>query len=91
MTFIERPAAPNDPGAPFTQMAERIERNATGARFGGAVVIVPPEGGGEPIEVLFLDQAADAAMFWSTVRTKITAVLDALADKERQGGWGGRR
>jgi hypothetical protein len=90
MTFIERPAA-NDPADPFTKMATRIAHNTEGARFGGAVVIVPPDGGGEPIEILFLDQAADAALFWSTVRTKITAVLEALAEKERQGGWQGRR
>ena len=35
-------------------MAAMIELNAD-VVFGGAVVIIPPENGGEPIELLILD------------------------------------
>lgn len=86
MELIERPA--NDPAQPFRQMADRIAHNAEAAKFGGAVVIVPPEGGGDQIEVLFLDQAADAALFWSTLKSKVQMVLEQLADREKQAGWG---
>ena len=89
MTFIERPV-PNDPADPFLKMATRIAHNTEGARFGGAVVIVPPDGGGEPIEILFLDQAADAAVFWSILSAKIRTVIDDLDAKSKQ-GWQGRR
>ncbi len=44
--------APGSPSHRLCRMAEHINRNA-GATFGGAVVIIPPDQGGEPVEILF--------------------------------------
>lgn len=56
-----------DRAALFTKMAEAIERNKDGA-FGGAFVIVPPEGAA--VEVLILDPKQDPAQFWAGIETK---------------------
>ena len=70
------------PDVAFSAMAQRIIHNAESV-FGGAVVIVPPANGGEPIEMLVLDQAGDAAQFWGTINTRIAIVLDKLKDEQR--------
>lgn len=73
---------------PFHEMARAIEHNA-GQGFGGAVVIVPPQGGGEPIELLMLDSKGDVAQFFSTIQTRIQLLLQDLQDKSRiSGGFG---
>jgi len=74
----------------FKNMAARIEHNAD-SKFGGAVVIYPPDEGGDPIEVLLLDQASDPVMFWQTVQSRIAIVLETLKDKQRQSAAFGRR
>lgn len=73
---------------PFTKMAQRIEHNSD-AKFGGAVVIVPPVG--EQIELLMLDEAADAAQFWGTLKTRIQFALDKLEEQQRTAQGFGRR
>lgn len=75
---------------PFKKMAERIEHNAD-ATFGGAVVIIPPLNGGDPIELLMLDSAGSAAQFWSTLKTRIQIVLDELEQKQRMTAGFGHR
>jgi hypothetical protein len=66
----------------FTEMAARIEHNQP-AEFAGAAVIVPPAGGGEPIEILILDKSADSAVqFWATIMARGKQVLEAV-DQER--------
>lgn len=76
--------------APFSEMARSIEHNA-GQGFGGAVVIVPPAGGGEPIELLMLDSSGDVAQFFSTVQSRIAIRLQLLDDKQRIAGGVGFR
>lgn len=66
----------------FRDMADRIEHNAR-ETFGGAVVIVPPIGGGDTIEFLMLGSKPDLAQFYSTVTTKITVALNELQEKAR--------
>ena len=66
---------------PFTRMAERIDRNETD--FGGGAVIVPPTG--EPIEILFLDPAADEAQFWGAVQARVAMMIAGLDTRQRQG------
>jgi hypothetical protein len=61
----------------FRKMADRIEHNAD-AGFGGACVFVPPSGGGEPIEILMIDNGANPAQFYSTVATRIQLTLDQI-------------
>lgn len=53
----------------FRKMAERIDHNAD-SRFGGAAVIVPPQQGGDVIELLILDEKGDPAQFWGTILTR---------------------
>ena len=47
--------------ARFRRMADAIEKNEN---FGGAFVVVPPEGAGESVQTLLLDPTPDPAQFW---------------------------
>jgi hypothetical protein len=76
--------------APFEAMKDRIVHNA-GSTFGGAAVIVPPEGGGEPIELLMLDAKGDPAQFWGSIASRIQIVLANLQDQQRNQVGFGRR
>jgi hypothetical protein len=72
-------------------MADRIDHNAPMAPdtpnvlFGGAAVIIPPNNGGKPVELLILDASSDPAQFWATVMTRIKLVVDEIETKSRQG------
>lgn len=79
--LVEKPETPSR-SAPFTEMARALEHNK-GQGFGGAVVIIPPDGGGESIELLLLDSRGDPAQFWATVKTRIDIRLSELDDKRR--------
>lgn len=79
-----------DRSEPFYQMKERLDRNGA-ETFGGAFVIVPPEGGGEPIETLILDSKQDLAQFWNAVITKCQIMLADVEQKQRTGQGFGRR
>lgn len=68
--------------APFTRMAEAIERNKA-AGFGGAFVIVPPANGGTVVETLILDASQDPAQFWALLQTKCTTQLAELDAAQR--------
>lgn len=73
-----------DYAEPFSQMAERIKRNpAPGSTYGGSFVIIPPPGGGEPMETLILDASADPAQFLMWLSAKITNELEKLKDQAR--------
>jgi len=72
----------------YRLMADRIDHNADAA-FGGACVIIPPAGGGEPIEFILLDLKSNPAQFWSTISTKITLVLEEM--KQPQGPFARQR
>jgi len=61
----------------FRVMAEKIEHNQ-GSAFGGAIVILPPAQGGDPVAYLSLDEAGDPVLFWSTVRTQVEQALEKL-------------
>lgn len=78
----------SDNSISFTKMARRITHNED-AKFGGAVVIVPPFG--DPIELLMLDGAGDQAQFWSTILSRIQVVMQNLQEKERVASTFGRR
>lgn len=72
------------------RMAARIDHNAETSTFGGAVVIIPPDQGGEPVEILILDSQGDAAQFWSIVTHRVQTAITVL-DKQMQTGFGARR
>ena len=71
-----------DPSVHFQVMAQRIIHNA-GATFGGAAVIIPPAGGGVPIEVIVLDDQADVIQFYALVQARIARNVDVLEDRQR--------
>ncbi len=73
---------------PFTTMAEAITHNA-GSTFGGAVVIVAPDG--TRIETLMLDASGEIAQFWSTIKTRVEIVIANLQDQQRVAQSYGRR
>lgn len=68
----------------FTTMAERMSLNGHDS-FGGAFVIIPPIGGGEPIETMILDSKQDLAQFWNAVITKCQIMLADVEQKQRAG------
>ena len=74
----------------FRKMAERIDHNKD-AGFGGACVFVPPQGMGDPIEILILDTGSEAAQFYSTVATRIQLTLDKLQNQNQASSVFGRR
>ncbi|MDE2097110.1 MAG: hypothetical protein KGL39_07680 [Patescibacteria group bacterium] len=73
----------------FRKMAERIDANAD-AGFGGAFVIVPPEGGGDPASTMIIDPTSDPTAFWSFLKTKAEISLDAMQREaqRRSKAWG---
>jgi hypothetical protein len=75
----------HDHAARFRAIADKIDLNGS-ADFGGAYVIVGPEG--TSIDLLMLDGKANPAVFWSTVQTRVQIVLAEIADAERSGGMG---
>ncbi len=75
---------------PFFMMRERINKNDD-SPFGGACVIVPPQGGGDVISYLSLDQGQDPVLFWSTVRSQVELTLEKLTKNNQVAQTFGRR
>ena len=74
----------------FRKMADRIELNKESG-FGGACVISPPQGAGDPIEILMLDNSADLAQFFSTVATRVQRAVDEASNNSALASGFGRR
>lgn len=72
------------------QMADRIDLNADTSTFGGAIVIIPPEQGGNSIELLLLDSQGDPGQFWSVVTHRVQTAITEL-DQARNMGFGVKR
>lgn len=70
----------SDRSVPFAAMAERIKANA-GDAFGGAFVIVAPDG--SLLSTLILDPSSNPAMFWGTIKGKADIALSELEQQER--------
>jgi len=68
--------------AQFRTMADRIDHNQ-GSTFGGAAVIMPPDNGGDPVELLIIDAKADPAQFWGTILTRAQMEVQKLQDKSQ--------
>lgn len=86
--LVEQPKF--DPAKHFAAMAERIKLNE-GQTFGGAVVVVPPENGGEPIEILMLDNQADLTQFYATITSRVQRSVNEVDVKQRQQQGFGRK
>lgn len=64
----------------YRLMAAKIELNGTES-FGGAFVVTPPKGAGDPIETLILDNQQDPLQFWKLLMEK---AKDMVTDLEIQ-------
>lgn len=67
----------------FLRVAEEIDRNVASG-FGGAFVVVPPAGAGNPLATVILDARQDGMTFWMMLKTKCDAELSVLAAQQRQ-------
>jgi hypothetical protein len=67
----------------FLKVAEEIDRNVASG-FGGAFVVVPPAGAGNPLATVILDARQDGTTFWLMLKSKCDAELQLLAAQERQ-------
>lgn len=72
----------NEHAKPFRDMADSIMHNASNG-FGGALVIVPPDGGGKAVSVLLLDNANDAAQFWGLIGPKAQIALAEITQQQK--------
>lgn len=75
--------AKKSPADAFEEMARRIRHNSD-SPFGGAVVIVPPEGGGDVVNVLLLDATTRVADFWSMLSSRIQSEVAEIDAKQQQ-------
>lgn len=66
----------------FEDMAAQIRLNRS-AKFGGAILAIPP-GDGEPFESIMFRQE-EPAIFWSTIQTLAKIALEAAEKLNRQG------
>lgn len=80
-----------DVAAALRRMADHVDRNRDANSFGGIAVIVPPSGGGDPIEVFILDSRGDVGQFYATIQSRITMRLSDLQDQQRVNQGFGRR
>ena len=74
--------------ARFRRMADAIEKNEN---FGGAFVVVPPEGAGESVQTLLLDPTPDPAQFWQMLLTKCQIQIAEIEMAKRTNQSFGRR
>jgi hypothetical protein len=91
MSFTDQAPPPRPkPADHFRRMAESIERNPAEG-FGGALLIVPPDGE-QPVEILLIGGTPDAARFWGLTQSTVKIELDKLDERQRgqQAGWPSR-
>ena len=79
--LVEDKAATLAAALAFQRMTDRINKNRD-ADFGGAVVIFPPENGGDPVDMLMFTKQAPAA-FWILLKTMVEARIVEL-DRSNQ-------
>lgn len=69
----------------FDQMAAQIRLNK-GGNFGGAFVLVPPVGFGQPVDGLILNSANAAMMFWANLKIIVDDTLVQMKEQQRLQG-----
>ncbi len=74
---MDEPTGVVDLAKPFQEMAERITKNRSES-FGGAFVIVPPTGAGEPMQAVTFNTGTDPAAFWMLLQAQINVTLENL-------------
>ena len=82
MTDEPQPDPAEERAALFDQMAAQIRLNKD-AKFGGAFLMVPPDG--EPFSSLMLNQD-QPSIFWAAVQTLANMALSTLEQAQRKFG-----
>ena len=79
----------SDPKEFFEAMARRIERNDL-AEFGGAMLIVPPNG--DPIEYLFItaNPKEEESFFWAQCKSKLDVTAVDRMEAQSKDPWSRR-
>jgi hypothetical protein len=77
----EQPDPTEERAKLFDHMAAQLRLNRD-AKFGGAFLMVPPDG--DPVELVLLGQD-QPAIFWSSVKTLAEIALSAAEKTNRQG------
>lgn len=80
----EQPDPAEERAKLFDQMAAQIRLNKD-AKFGGAFLMVPPDG--EPFSSLMLNQD-QPSIFWAAVQTLANMALASLEQAQRKQGFG---
>jgi hypothetical protein len=78
----EGPVAARSGAAILRAMADKLDLNAANG-FGGAFVIIPPDG--EIKELLMLNNSQDLPVFWSLVQSTAQIAIAELQDNKPQG------
>lgn len=65
----------------FVAMARKIDHNDA-KDFGGAFVIVPPAGAGEPLQGLMLNNGTDLAAFWIMLQGMVNKTLEDMKQNQ---------
>lgn len=66
----------------FDEMAAKIRLNKDD-NFGGAFVLVPPPGFGQPIDGLILNSSNAAMMFWANLKLMVDDTMVQLKEAQR--------
>lgn len=67
----------------FDEMATRIRRNA-GDSFGGAFVLLPPTGFGNPVSSLLLNSSNVQLLFWQALAQIANSETERIKNEQRQ-------
>lgn len=87
--LIER--QPHGAAAILRRVADQIDKLDADS-FAGVAVVVPPQDGGDPIEVLIIDPKKNVSQFYGTLKTRIEDEMAQLEIRQRQSQAGfGRR
>ena len=73
----------------FRAMAERVEK-VDPAEFSGCFLIVPPEGGGDPLDGLSVMSKPSAVAFWSATQGQVMLAVETFTDFMKKAGGGYR-
>lgn len=68
--------------AAFDQMAAKIRLNKDD-NFGGAFVLVPPVGFGQPVDGLILNSSNAAMMFWANLKLIVDDTMAQMKEQQR--------
>ena len=68
--------------AAFDAMAAKIRLNRAD-NFGGAFVLVPPIGVGQPVDGMLINSANASMMFWLQLKMIVDDTIKQLTDQQR--------